>query len=122
MKECDFEYDEMIEFSETGWPDDWYERPFVGHIPEHPDPFISRRSSGSMVLLSWKYARRPRPKLKRGHPILVSDGDRSPHVLVFFSSWRKNKGVKSKHCISWDNYALLKNYDYNAPIDDDEGI
>ena len=52
-------------------------------------------------------------------PILVSDGDGPPSALVVFKEW-DGRRVIAIASGTWDNYALLKNYDYTADIS--EGV
>jgi hypothetical protein len=82
-------------------------------------PHAIKTLSGALVAV--KHVRRRRPDLKSGHPVLVSDGPYKPVHLRPFQAWcPTGRVVTGSGMTKWDNYALLKNYDYTADIS--EGI
>jgi len=112
----DFKYGDRVEVRDTD-SGKWSAAFFVAM--DHNSggyPYVCRKS-GHPAAIGVRHCRRARQDLKPGQPVVVWDESCSSKYLRWFDFWEDGK-VVCKSGQSWDNYALLKNYAYSAPVEE----
>jgi len=120
----EFKYGDRVEVRDR---DDvgWIQAIFIVH--DNTKYKYITRYVDSECAVGHKYCRHARPDMKPGQPIVVwtvTDVMSDKRIRIF-SYWTEDglcgcfdSGcLESLHVSCWSGYALLKNYDYSAPVE-----
>ena len=115
----EFKYGDLVEVRDGEEP--WCKAAFIAYDKDAAEyKYVARQYSCAG---GYRQCRHARPGLKPGQPVVVTLCGLSSNkkCIRLFVSWGDSRGVIiakgiNSLALAYDEYALLKNYDYSSPV------